>query len=378
MRTPRHCFISFVLCAPAALVLATGALAQQPAAPSAADHEKFEGYEDFVRRRNAADYVVTGANSIDEGRFVIGGIEQWITIRGEDRRTPVLLILHGGPGDATNPWGYAAFRSWLERFTVVQWDQRGAGKTFGRNGGDSIGPTMTVERMTQDGIELAQWLRTDLKQDRIVLVGHSWGSVLGVLMAKARPDLFYALVGTGQIGDSSARENAVAYQELLRKEEALQDERAVKELRDVGPPPWRNSPGFLVKRRWANRLEHADVFLASTVGFALTAPGNTLRDITDWFDGQVLADEWLVSKGQIDRLGTSTYRGRFAVPVIVIQGADDFTTPASLARTFVDSIRAPRKSFVTIPGAGHFAMFTKQDAFLADLVKYVLPLVPHR
>src|SRR5215213_3427043 len=74
-----------------------------------------------LRARNARDYAIDTANGIDEARYVeVGGIQQWITIRGEDRNNPVLLFLHGGPGDATNPWGYAAFRSWTKRVTIVQ------------------------------------------------------------------------------------------------------------------------------------------------------------------------------------------------------------------------------------------------------------------
>jgi pimeloyl-ACP methyl ester carboxylesterase len=121
-----------------------------------------------------------------------GGLEQWITMRGEDRKNPVLLFLHGGPGDATNPWGYAGFRNWLKYFTVVQWDQRGAGRTFGRNG-PAAASTITIDRMVQDGVELAELLSRRFQKDKIVLVGHSWGSILGVFMAKARPELFYAL-----------------------------------------------------------------------------------------------------------------------------------------------------------------------------------------
>jgi hypothetical protein len=93
-----------------------------------ADFQKLEPALKFLRTRNTHTYQITAPNGIDEASYVkIGGIEQWITIRGEDRNNPVLLFLHGGPGDATNPWGYAAFRSWLKYFTVVQWDQRGAG-----------------------------------------------------------------------------------------------------------------------------------------------------------------------------------------------------------------------------------------------------------
>ena len=117
--------------------LAVSVLAQEkPAQPriSDADVEKLDALMTFARNRNAQDYAITAPNGIDEARYVeSGGIEQWITIRGEDRNNPVLLLLHGGPGDATNPWGYAGFRSWLKTFTVVQWDQRGAGRTLGKN-----------------------------------------------------------------------------------------------------------------------------------------------------------------------------------------------------------------------------------------------------
>jgi hypothetical protein len=127
-----------------------------------AEFQKLEPTLKFLRDRNAHTYAITAANGIDEATYVeIGRIEQWITIRGEDRNNPVLLFLHGGPGDATNPWGYAAFRSWLKYFTVVQWDQRGAGRTFGRNRAASAS-TITPDRMVQDGIELSELLKKRL------------------------------------------------------------------------------------------------------------------------------------------------------------------------------------------------------------------------
>src|SRR5436190_4073833 len=190
-----------------------------------ADFQKLGAVMQFLRNRNAQDYSITGQDAIDEAKYVqVGGIEQWITIRGEDRKNPVLLFLHGGPGDATNPWGYAGFRSWLKHFTVVQWDQRGAGRTLGKNG-PSLAPTITIDRMAQDGIELTELLRKTLQKEKIVLVGHSWGSILGVFMVKARPDLFHAFVGTGQVADP-AKNYAVAYDALLKKAERLGDQRA--------------------------------------------------------------------------------------------------------------------------------------------------------
>jgi pimeloyl-ACP methyl ester carboxylesterase len=357
----------------------TSARAQDTATrpvPNVAELQKLDTVLTFIRQRNARDYAITAPNGIDEAKYVeIGGIEQWITIRGEDRGNPVLLFLHGGPGDATNPWGYAGFRTWLRYFTVVQWDQRGTGRTLGRNG-PSIGPTITIDRMTRDGIELAEMLRRTLNQDRLILVGHSWGSILGVRMVKTRPDLFYAFVGTGQVAADPTRNYTVAYEEVLKAAQRRGDQRAVTELEQVGPPPWRDGRGYAVQRRWANLFEGADRFLASTLGLALAAPGYTARDVNDWLSGQRLSAERLVP--QTNAVDSAALGGEFAAPVFVIQGAEDFTTPTSLARSFVASIYAPRKEFVSIEGGGHFAVFMKSDAFLNELVTRVLPLAKRR
>jgi pimeloyl-ACP methyl ester carboxylesterase len=371
---------SVTLRSTAALVLISGAalasLSAQEVSSGRSESGEFQKLSPalkFLRTRNARDYAITTPNGIDEASYVeIGGLEQWIAIRGEDRKNPVLLLLHGGPGDATNPWGYAGFRNWLKYFTVVQWDQRGAGRTFGRNGA-AANSTITIERMVQDGVQLAQLLSQRLQKDKIVLVGHSWGSILGVFMAKARPELFYAFVGTGQVGDP-ARNYAVAYAALVERASREGNSRALRELKEVGPPPYKDGKGFAIQRKWSNLFEGADVFLASTLGFALTAPGYSLGDINDWFEGQNVSAERLVPQTSV--LDPKLLAGEFAVPVFVIQGAEDFTTPASLAKTYLNSLHAPRKAFATIDGAGHFAVFTKQDAFLKELRALVLPLVP--
>ncbi len=328
----------------------------------------------FLRDRNERDYAVTSPNGIDEGRYIdIGGIQQWVTIRGEDRRNPLILFLHGGPGDATNPSAYPVFRPWQKHFTVVQWDQRGAGRTLGRHG-RSLVETITIDRMAQDGIELAEALRKLMGQGKIILVGHSWGSLLGAFMAKARPDLFYAFVGTGLVADPG-HGYTVAYQALLAKAEALGEQGAIRELREGGPPPYSDGRGYAVQRKWSNVFEGADVFIAAMFGSALAAPGYSLRDVNDWLDGQNLSAERLVP--QTSRLEPRALGGDFALPVFVIQGADDFTTPTVLASGFVASIRAPRKAFVAIEGGGHFAVFMRSSAFLRELVSRVRPLAEH-
>jgi pimeloyl-ACP methyl ester carboxylesterase len=354
------------------------AIAQTPVRPPPADsidaaYRKFDGYETFVRNRNAPNYAIHTPNGIDEGRYVnIGGIEQWITIRGENRNDPVLLVLHGGPGDVTNPWSYAFFVPWHKHFIVAQWDQRGAGRTLGRSG-PSIAPTVTVERIVQDGIELAEYLRDHLGKKKIILVGHSFGTIVGVRMAQARPDLFSAYVGTGEVSDETgARSYAIAFDALRAKARQTNNAQALSELDRVGPPPYKTGEGFQIQRKWSNAFEGADNFLAATIGFALIAPGYSVKDVNDWLDGQILSGDQLVPEminhGQ-KQLGTE-----FRVPVFFLQGAEDFTTPTALAREYFGMIHAPHKEFVAIEGGGHFAMFIRSAQFLDELVKRVRPL----
>ncbi len=115
--------------------------------------------------------------------------------------------------------------------------------------------------------------------------------------------------------------------------------------------------------------------MPSTLGLALAAPGYTVRDVTDWFDGQSLSAEHLVPETRA--LEAKALGGTFALPVFVIQGAEDFTTPTSLARSFVNGIRAPHKAFIPIEGGGHFAVFMKSGEFLGQLMSRVRPLAIH-
>jgi pimeloyl-ACP methyl ester carboxylesterase len=369
-------------CCFALICLDLGTLGQadknQPSAPAPApstatapdaEWHRFEKVEDWVRARNARDYAFSAAKGIDEASYVpIGGIEQWITIRGEDRGNPVLLFLHGGPGDVTNPWSFLFFAPWEKYFTVVQWDQRGARRTLRRTG-ESVASTMTVDRMTKDGIEVAEYLRKHLGKDKIIVLGHSFGTVLELGMVRARPDLFYAYVGTGQVADS-VKNYSAAYDALLQKAQATGNQQAIDELKRVGPPPYANYEGYGVQRKWSNKFEGSYEFLYGTIGLALVAPGGSLQVVNDWFQGQILAD---VLVPQMKSLGMAQLGLEFSLPMFVFEGDEDFTTPTALARQYVGSMKAPHKEFVTIHG-GHFAMFMHCDEFLQELVKRVRPL----
>lgn len=218
-------------------------------------------------------------------------------------------------------------------------------------------------------------LRKHLGKDKIIVVAHSFGSIIGVRMVRARPDLFYTYVGTGQVADST-RSYSLAYDALLQKAQAIGNQQAFDELREIGPPPYTSGNGYRVLRKWANRFERADQFLFGTIGLTLVAPGNSVQDINDSADGQMLSGERLVP--QTTSLVPKDLGLDFAIPMFFFQGAEDFTTPTALARQYLDSIRAPRKQFVPIDGGGHFAVFMKSDQFLRELVRWVRPLAVSR
>ena len=352
----------------------------EQALPDASTAQQLQ-FQDWLGERSGNHerlYALRGNDAIEEASYVpIGGIDQWITIRGEHRDNPVLLFLHGGPGDATNPWSYPYFAAWEKAFTVVQWDQRGAGRTLERNGAPPAG-TLTIGQLVRDGLELSEYLRTHLRQDRIILVGHGWGAVLGVLMVKARPELFAAFVGTGQIVDPVADERA-AYQAVLATAQAAGDSQALTHLRAIGVPPYApGSPAGQLFDRWLQRCEGsaADAFLTGRIGLALTAPGYTLQDVDAWIGGRTLSAQDL--QKQIRELAPRRLAGPLALPVFVFQGARDCSSPASSAMDYVELLQAPMKAFVAIPDAGHFAVFTHSDQFLRLLVQRVRPLAVAR
>ncbi|HEX4681837.1 MAG TPA: alpha/beta hydrolase [Gemmatimonadaceae bacterium] len=322
----------------------------------------------FLRRRNARDYGIATPNGIQQDRFMtLGGIEQWVSIRGEDRNNPVLVLVHGGPGDATSRYGWAMLRPWFKRFTVVQWDQRGSGRTFGRNGAST--PDVTIDRIVRDGIELSDSVARMFGKQKVVLVGHSFGSIVGLEMARARPDLFYAFVGTGQVGASSDSTLATAYRLVLATAKRRGERVAVRELTAIGPPPWRSGNAYAVEHKWTNLLEHNDAFLNATLAIELTAPGVSLRDVNDGFEGEGFSGDKLVP--HLKDIDPALFRATFSVPIFVIQGAEDLTSPPDLARALVRAIHAPKSDYVTIAGGGHFALFTRSDAFLDELLTHV-------
>jgi pimeloyl-ACP methyl ester carboxylesterase len=324
------------------------------------------GYRAWRQHEAESQLAITTPSGIDEAMFVaIRGTEQWLTIRGRDTANPVMLVLHGGPGAALSPLA-TAFLAYENDYTVVQWDQPGAGKTFSRAGGE-IPSTLTIAEAAADGVAVAEFVLDSLDKNKVILLGLSWGSVIGIEMARARPDLFAAYVGTGLFvhRDDS---RAIAYDRVLAKARAQGNEPAVEELAAIGPPPYDTADEAGVYNEWASALGPANA--TSRLGPLLFAPRYSLRDVGSYLAAYIASDEHF-DLGAVD---LRTEGLHFALPVFVMQGADDFSTPVELAREYFDLIVAPQKSFVALEGGGHTALIDMPERFLATLNERVRPL----
>jgi pimeloyl-ACP methyl ester carboxylesterase len=306
----------------------------------------------------------------DEGFVAVGGIEQWVSVRGNDSRAPLMLYLHGGPGEAMSPF-LDVFAPYQQDFLVAVWDQRGAGKTYARSGRDST-PNMTQEQFIRDGIELSELLRRRWNKRKIILVGQSWGSTMSIQMAKRRPDLFHANVGTGQA--------------VSRKLTELAQERHARAILTAkGDKPGLEALDAAVKlplddskRRFATRKfdigPEDQKFLAREDSFIGAKPWPKTGPVADWIAGYSFTSDTLVPKLIAGPDVAELAGHQFAVPIVVVQGKEDYICPTEVARQYVAKIHAPAKAFVEIDG-GHFACLTNPEAFLRALRRYVLPHV---
>lgn len=330
-------------------------------------------YRKQLQRRAARALVIDTPNGILEERFLLlGGIEQWIQIRGENRDNPILLILHGGPG-----WPNATFtvplRSWEKYFTLVQWDQRGAGKTLRRNGKAGSGE-MTFDRRVSDAIELIDFLREELGKERVILLAESMGTLTGIPLVKRRPDLFSACVVTDLYVDMAQNEN-LKRQRTLERLRAVANTKAIAVLEQLDSDPARWSlRDWNVNMDWAFRTNVPIPNLARTflLPLVLSSPIYGLRDLLALFDGFQFSTVQMfqeIKAYRARRLGS-----RFEVPLFVFQGEHDVITLTSLAQEYFSEVDAPIKKLALIKDAGHFAAFTHPDQFLAELLIHVHPL----
>jgi len=309
---------------------------------------------------------------MEEAFVPAGGVDQWVAIRGRDRSRPPILFLHGGPCEAESPF-LPLFAPWEERYVVAQWDQRGTGRTFGKSG---TPPNMTMEQLTQDAIEVAQYVRRRLNAHKLILVGFSWGAALGLNVIRAKPELFHAFVGTGQpINGRDIFE--IRRAAAVRRAEAAGDAQAALQMKQFAVSDFADMTKFQSFFKWSgapfpNPGPDWD-FIGKFFGLLGSPEKPKSAAAADFFASNPAPDNPAAHPICLQKLLPYSFEfdARAAgydlkVPYFVIQGRSDPIFPPDAAPAFVSQVHAPAKNFTLIDG-GHFACLSNPAGFLDAL-----------
>lgn len=330
---------------------------------------------------------IVSPNGISEAGYIrLGNANQWITIRGQDRDAPIMLFLHGGPGGALSSVAYSFQRPWEDHFVVVQWDQRGAGRSA--IDGDALKGTMTKEQMVSDTIELIAQLNKRFGR-KVVVFSQSWGTILGAEAAKRRPDLIATYVATGQV--TGWLRNFEESRRLAMKEARQTDDAdRYARLAALGP-----LPRFLEDRAghqaWL-KVVQADITASGHSWYNFRGPGDwSSRFIAMLALSPDVSDRDLANiilgRGGLPFNGTDEIIGSLGdwtleksvgtnlkVPVVMIEGDHDWQAPVTLARAYFEKLCAPAKVWVNMPHSAHAMLSEEPGRLSRALVDNVLPL----
>jgi proline iminopeptidase len=339
-------------------------------------------YRKYLQHKVAEERAITsptGINSLQPVR--IGGIDQWIEVRGRNVNNPILLVIHGGPGVAFIPLAGSFQGPWEDRFTVVEWDQRGAGKTYASNDKDVQRRTMQVPQMEQDALDVANYLRNRFHRKKIFVLAHSWGSLLGLWLAHEHPELVYAYVGVGQVVNPKQNDE-VAYQDALQAARSTHNQPAVRELESNAPSPNVDLRKGQVTENWQAALLGpppngvAFMNMGRVLSDLVSAPEYSLTDDFSFPRGQLFSLEILIPQARkvdLTQLGPD-----FRVPIFFFEGRHDPYARPSLIWSYYQTIQAPHKAFVWFDNSGHFPFFEENQKFADELFQRVLPLATDR
>jgi pimeloyl-ACP methyl ester carboxylesterase len=307
----------------------------------------------------------------------LNGARQWISVRGQKRDAPVLLFLHGGPGmpEMANTRRY--FAGPIEAsFVVVNWDQRGAGKSFGAAAGAKLG----IDLLLADTLALVDYLRRRFNKDKIFIVGHSWGSLLGTLFVAAYPGRVAAYGGVGQFVSGPDNEK-VSYRWALEEAKAQGKKKVVRGLEAIaayGEDPlsgdwFRN---VQVERKWlkavGGEVGHDPRFHNQILRDIFLAPEYSLADKMGFVRGAVATVKALWP--EVLAVDLRKKAPRLEVPVAFFTGRYDFNTPRTLAEDYLESLVAPRKEMVYFENSAHSPCYEEPELFARELLRFFLGL----
>ena len=307
----------------------------------------------------------------------LGGADQTVMIRAADPDKPVLLYLSGGPGQSDLGYARVLLEPLTADFVVAVWDQRGSGRSYA-----ALDPTssLTLEQAITDTVELSEYLRNRFSEQKIYVLGESWGTTLGVLAVQDRPDLFHAYIGSGQMV-SQRQTDRIIWRDLLAYADRTGNGDLYDQVLTLGEPPYRDTPwansvvmGYypLIETPYTPPAAYVDRGNASGVGpygvlaseYAFIDKMNVIRGLVDMFS---------LMYPQLQGIDFRTDVSALEVPVYVLDGAHELRARRDLAHEWFEGLSAPHKELITYEDAGHSVVFEEADAFHRLMTESIVP-----
>ncbi|MCR9278614.1 MAG: alpha/beta hydrolase [Pseudomonadaceae bacterium] len=318
----------------------------------------------------------TTCTGIDEYFSIdINGHHQWLRIRGENPENPIILYLHGGPGGSQVP-SYRYFQlNWELSHTVVHWEQRGAGKSYTNR---LKTETLTVSQLVEDALSVIDYLSKRFGRQDIVLLGHSWGTFLGIHVLQTKPSAVSSYIGVGQIANQVHSERRM-YEFALERAMSTGDEANASMLKKLQGYPLKNNSHRKVAfvRQMASFygfLGSNTADIARTYNRLMETPEYKLMDIYRFLKGT------LVSSATLGRAMFTSVEIQptelpleFETPIFLLSGRRDHFTPADLTDEYLKTIEAPAKKHVVFENCGHYPNEDEPERFIQTVAELTTP-----
>lgn len=326
------------------------------------------------RNVNYMTHYINPEQGVDEGVYIpLGGQEQYLLIRGRNVENPVMIWLHGGPSSPDAMVNYIFQNDLIDDYTIINWEQRGCGRTYFRNmKKDPANETVSFEQAQSDLDALVDYACERFGTEKVIIVGHSYGTMLGSRYVLNHPEKVSAYIGVGQL--VTMKSEFYSYEDALAKATAAGDDTSAMEAAYEKLVEDQSLTNMMDLRKLVNKYHVAEKE-ANTILQALVSPYMGVDDVR-WFLLQAGDfNEYIkLNQGLMDYMMVTDVRDyglAYRVPVGFISGSDDWTTPVKYSEDYCNSISAPQKKFALLEGCGHSPQYGEPEEF-SDILHSML------
>ena len=316
---------------------------------------------------------IKGKNTISEMKYlIINGSRQFLLIRSEDINNPIVLFIHGGPGSSEAVF-FNHYNGKLEsNYTLVNWDQRQSGKSYSFIKKEK---SLSIKQYVNDLIFLAEYLTKTYNQEKINIIAHSWGSLIGLLAIKRRPDLFEKYIGVGQVSNMIESENN-SYDYVMSEAKKNKNQKAVRELEKIGRPVngvYKNGyKGTKIQRKWLRHYKgafHKEKLMKELTQIAIKSMEyNFVSNIKMIFS----TNDEARNKMLINEFLCYNLENKITIyetPIYFFLGKYDNQISSENAKRYFDKIKAPVKKLIWFEKSGHAPCFEESKIFNQKVIE---------